>query len=69
MLAEDLAQLRSAATVKLERLATIIGLAATLIAGAIAYGRLTQKVDDLRDIMQVQHSHLQSWIDDLKARR
>lgn len=50
----------------IERLSTIAGLLAILAGGAVAYGRLAQRVDDLHTLIEVRDSHLQSWIDELR---
>lgn len=47
---------------------SLLPLALALIAGAIAYGRLSQQVTDLQTLLEIRTSHLQSWIDELKSR-
>jgi len=47
-------------------LGVIATLALALLAGVMGYGELRQQVKDLREVVQIEISHAQSWIDDLR---
>ena len=47
-------------------LGIITTLALAFLAGVMGYGELRQQVKDLREVVQIEMSHAQSWIDDLR---